>query len=243
MKTFAIVASLFCIAWPAWARTQDSKAKIGFVTTTDGAPIQDVLVIASDQSFGGWGETKEDGSFSLMHAGQFVSFRHPRFKPALVRVSSWSEPLRVQLEPADETMRLKSCAIRSNNSREWIGVLLRMRRAKKTRGPVHGEHDSHWYVKNGKDTLHVVDGYLWHAGLPPEQTLLESEHITVTGWTSDAMAILDLKGRTTNGTYWRWIGMPLAAAIEYRASSQSSAAYFDGLISASMCIRSQAAPQ
>ncbi len=74
------------------------------------------------------------------------------------------------------------------------------------KGPIYGEHDSHWYVTFGKDTLHIVDGYAWHAGLPLEEQLASSERVSVRSWEFNGMVGLDLSGATKNGMRWRWLG-------------------------------------
>ncbi len=48
-------------------------------------------------------------------------------------------------------------------------------------------------------------------------------------------SILDLSGRSRDGKYWRWVGAPIAEAIEYATSSRETAGYFDGII-ATMCL-------
>src|ERR1700674_1958947 len=95
---------------------------------------------------------------------------------------------------------------------DWIGGGLRVSAGGKHKGPVYGEHDSHWYVQRGSDRLHVVDGYAWHAGLPLEQTLARSGSISVRGWVFEGIVGLDLSGHTNEGKYWRWVGAPVADA-------------------------------
>jgi len=149
----------------------------------------------------GWAKSKADGSFRLAGAGEFVSFRHADYKPELVRSSDLTEPAKVQLAPADDTVwKPKPCAVQARKGSDWIGGGLRVRAGRNHKGPVYGEHDSHWYVPRGRDRLHVVDGSAWHAGLPLEQILARSESISVRGWVFEDLVGLDLSCRTTRSS-------------------------------------------
>ena len=130
---------------------------------------------------------------------------------------------------------MRLCAAQTR--RAWAGSGLRVN-ARKFKGPSNGYDDSHWYVRRGKDRLHIVDGYAWHAGLPPEEILVRSESISVRDWVFGSIVGLDLSGRTIDGKYWRWVGTPLKSAIEYRDISRESADYFDAIIETA-CVGSQ----
>jgi hypothetical protein len=208
----------------------EGRAMSGYITDRQGRPIAGVSVIASGRGFKGWAESKADGSFTLQDFGAFVSFRHESYRPLLIRSSELKERVRVELDPVDMTVwKLKSCST-SPRKDSWVGGGLRINIAGRYEGPVYGEHDSHWYVRRGSGLLHVVDGYAWHAGLPPEETLVSSESISVRGWIFENIVGLDLAGRSTDGKYWRWIGAPIEDAIEYQANSRDVADYFDEII-------------
>ncbi len=225
---------LLLLALPATAQRREMS---GYVTARDGAPIEGVSVVTSGMGFNGWATSNADGSFRLPATGAFVSFRHTDYKPLLVRSSGLTEPVRVQLDPNDDTVwRVKSCSSLAGRGRGWIGSGLRVNPGKSYKGPVYGEHDSHWYVQRRGDRLHIVDGYAWHAGLPPEQTLVQSENVSVHGWLFEKIVGFDLSGRNNEGKYWRWVGAPLALAIEYQTTSRESADYFDRII-ATMCFQ------
>lgn len=229
------VVSLLLLPLPTIAQRREIS---GEVTGRDGTPIEDVSVVTSGMGFNGWGASKADGSFRLPAAGAFVSFRHAGYKPLLVRSSDLIEPIHVQLDPTDETVwKVKSCSSLPGKGGAWIGGGLRVNPGGSHKGPVYGEHDSHWYVQRGSDRLHVVDGYAWHAGLPLEQTLVRSESISVRGWVFEKIVGLDLSGHSSEGKYWRWVGAPVALAIEYETSSREAADYFDKII-ATMCFQS-----
>jgi hypothetical protein len=206
----------------------------GLITTPDGTPIEGVLVISSGAGLQGWAYSGSDGAFLLHNSGEFVSFRHAKYGPMLIRSSSLKEPVRVQLVPSNENWKLSSCAAMPGKGRAWIGGGLRVNPAGSYKGPAYGEHDSHWYLKRGKDPMHIVSGYAWHSGLPQESTLVRSTKISIREWVFDTIVGLDFTGQTDDGNYWRWVGAPLADAVEYEATSRSAADYFDGII-ASLC--------
>ena len=230
------VLGLLLFALPTIAQPREMN---GYVTARDGSPIEGALVVASGMGFKGWATSKADGSFSLPGTGAFVSFRHADYNPLLVRSSDLTEPVHVRLEPTNETVwRVNPCSSLPGKGRAWIGSGLRVNPGGRYKGPVYGEHDSHWFIQRGSDRLHLVDGYAWHAGLPLEQILVRSESISVRGWVFEKIVGLDLSGHSSQGKYWRWVGAPVAEAIEYQTSSRESADYFDAII-ATMCFQSR----
>ena len=204
----------------------------GRVIDGTGAGIADATIVASGAGFNGWASTGPDGSFHLKAAGSFISVRHSGLKAQLLRTSELIEPVLIRLEAADESVRtMPACSSSSAGGSSGLGGGLKVNPGRsRFKGPVNGEHDSHWYVTFGKDTLHIVDGYAWHAGLPLEERLASSESVSVRSWEFNGVVVLDLSGRTKNGMRWRWVGAPLAVAVEYGDTTQDSAEYFDRII-------------
>lgn len=206
----------------------------GSIADRSGAPVEGVLVITSGRSFQGWANSDVDGSFSLPDTGEFVTFRHEKFKPLLVSTSELTEPVRVRMDPMDKSVwKPSSCRILPGN-RVRIGDALRIDPSGGYEGPEYGQHDSHWNVRRGKHTLHIVSGHALHAGLPEEEQLSRSVSISVRAWVFDKVVGLDFVGRYRDGTYWRWVGAPLSDAIEYKTASRETAEEFDRII-ATMC--------
>ena len=85
-------------------------------------------------------------------------------------------------------------------------------------------------MTHGQARLHIVDGYAWHVGLPLQERLANSETISVRSWEFDNFVGLDLSGRATDGKRWRWLGAPVASAIEYTDATEESATYFDKIM-------------
>jgi hypothetical protein len=222
------------LLWCTPVDGQPQRGVQGKVVDEVGNGIAQALVIASGVGFTGWGETKEDGSFELERAGAFVSVRHKDFKPRVVPTSALSQPL--TLAQADGTnWNVPVCDSMPEEGREWMGGGLRIREPMEgLRGPVSGEHDTHWYVDFERASLHVVDGYIWHAGVPMESVLTASREISARSWIYEDIVGLDLGGEANDGTYWRWVGAPVSSALEYNGASKAAAEYFDSII-ATMC--------
>jgi hypothetical protein len=205
----------------------------GRVVDPAGQPIAEAVVISSGVGFQGWATSIPDGTFQLPATGAYVSVRHPKLKTRLIATRELGQPALVQLDPAAEAdfLRVPQCSGGSDASRSWVGPGLRIRRPRRgVKGPVHGEHDEHWYIGFGRETLHLVNGAFWHAGLPSERTLLDSPSISVRSWRSGPLVGLDLSGSTADGKRWCWLGAQMGSAIEYSDASPEAAAYFDRLL-------------
>ncbi|MFN3326822.1 MAG: carboxypeptidase-like regulatory domain-containing protein [Bryobacteraceae bacterium] len=207
----------------------------GHVSSASGAPVPDARVIASGFGFQGWTKTNADGSFCVPHnpgRRTFISVRHLGFAPVLIPSSALTENPKIVMSQAGPTVgRLEDCPASSLNEKGWAGTGLRVKAPRnKYIGPVHGQHDTHWYIPFGKQRLHVVDGYAWHGGLPSERLLISSKQIQVRGWEAGNIVGLDLAGVTEDGQRWRWIGAPLAFAVSYENASTKAAEFFDRVL-------------
>ena len=219
---------------------QQSHADVcGVVVDDQGAGIEGAQVVASGVGFNGWASTNPDGTFCLKTAGLFINVRHTGFSPILERITAAGMPIRLRLVKANASVRaMPDCQSRPNSGRGWIGGGLRINPRGRYLGPVNGEHDTHWYVRKGKQSIHVVDGYAWHAGLPLENLLSASQSIDVRGWEFGKIVGLDLSGRYQTGRRWRWIGAPVAHAISYEDATPDEAEYFDRILE-SVCYASR----
>jgi hypothetical protein len=235
----AIVLLIICVHLPSIQSQQAPRGLKGRVVDEQGVGIEGVTIVASGAGFSGWATTNNDGSFQLPTAGAFITFRHPAFKPRLIPTSELVQQAVLRLHKADDTIwRVPHCASLPNRGRGWVGSGLRVNAAKMHhKGPIYGEHDSHWYFKHNHYSLHIVDGYAWHSGLPVESILTESASIRIRGWVYDDIVGVDLSGQTRSGSRWRWVGAPVALAIEYNNVSQEAADYFDKIIE-TMCFGS-----
>ena len=238
IRSVGLLTLLSALAGLTPGQQQDAKL-CGVVVDENGAGIEGAQVVASGVGFNGWGETNPGGTFCVKSAGVFINVRHTGFSPILERVPTTGTPMRLRMVKADASVRaMPDCQSRPNAGRGWIGGGLRINPQGRYRGPVNGEHDTHWYVQKGEQSLHVIDGYAWHAGLPQESLLSASQNISVRGWEFGNIIGLDLSGRSQTGSRWRWIGAPLAVAISYEGASPDEAEYFDRILE-SVCYTSR----
>jgi len=147
-------------------------------------------------------------------------------------ISPGGAPIRLVLAKADASVKpMPNCESLADSGPGWIGGELRIKPPGGSyTGPVNGEHDTHWYVHKQKGSLHVVEGYAWHAGLPLEDLLSASKSLKVRGWDFRTIVGLDLSGELNDGRRWRWIGAPLAAAVSYENASPEVADFFDRIL-------------
>jgi hypothetical protein len=61
----------------------------------------------------------------------------------------------------------------------WIGGGLRINPGGDLRRTHARPHDSHWYIHFGNSLLYVIDGYGWHTRLPLQDTLIQSDSISI----------------------------------------------------------------
>jgi len=216
------MSSCRILAFGVWAAfrlclsAQSGGQLCGKVVDEHGIGLEGALVVPSGGGFVGWAETGSDGSFCSKYAGAFISVRYAGFNPVLTRSSEVRSQGLVQLARADSAVRtLSRCQALPNEGRGWIGSGLRIEPPGHFKGPVNGEHDTHWYITIGKSTLNIVDGYAWQAGLPLESLLSASKNIDVRGWEFGNLVGLDLSGQLEDGRRWRWFGAPVAEAIGY----------------------------
>jgi hypothetical protein len=235
--------SLSTITGPAQVRNIPREIH-GRIIDRTGAGVANATLVASGAGFNGWVSSGPDGSFHLKAAGLFISVRHPGMKARLIRTSELSEPVQIQLEEAGVSARkMPRCSVAAGPGEKLVGGGLKVNAGRnRFRGPINGEHDSHWYLTFGKDTLHIVDGYAWHAGLPLEERLAGSQNTSIRSWEFEDLVGLDLSGKSKEGKSWRWIGAPISDAIEYTDVTPESAAYFDKIIE-STCFESMGPTQ
>jgi hypothetical protein len=234
MVTRKLLAIGVLAAFPLWLSAQPTVGQLcGTVVGESGTGIKAALVVASGAGFQGWAMSKDDGSFCVQRAGAFISARYAGFNPIVKRTSELGgNQIRIELVRADSSVKtLTSCQSLPAGGRGWIGGGPRVKPpGGRYKGPVQGKHDTHWYVRFGKQTLHIVDGYAWHAGLPFEGLLSESTSIEVRGWEFGDTVGLDLSGQLSDGRRWRWVGAPLADAVSYESAAPDEAEFFDRVL-------------
>jgi hypothetical protein len=219
--------------------TTQAQAFEGKVLAPTGITVGEAMIIVSGQGSPGWQETDHTGVFRIDKRGAFFSIRHVNFKPRTIRLPEDINSMNIRLEYIDDSVwRVPRCSDVPQARTHWVGQGLRVRKPDVVvPRTATGQHDVHWYIETTKGSfLHVVDGLMWHTGLPLESWLLESAKFTERGWTTAGGEPLgvDLAGDTPKGNKWRWVADILGIAISYYDATADDAAYFDGIIE-SMC--------
>lgn len=226
---FTVVSTLYL----PLSGQQPDKVK-GQITDRNGVPIPDTTIITSGLGLRGWAISGPGGYFELPSTGSFISFRHSDYRPLLIRSADLSSDGHIALEPIDDTTRRIEPCQPPGRGGVRVGGGFQIIVHGKYKGPVRGEHDTHWWVRRGKDWLHIGEGPFWHSGLPSDTLLDQSEDIKARSWKANRDLGFDISGRHRNGKYWRWLSAAWGAEIDYRTSNRETADYFDKLI-ATMC--------
>lgn len=207
----------------------------GQLVDSNGRGISGALVITSGVGMSGWASSDSNGVFQTKDGGAFLSVRHSKYQPVIVGLEGMTRPLRIELKPAVSSRRIPACRSKKTRVKTFAGVNLRIRPpAAGASGPVRGNNDTHWYVKRGKYSLHLVNGVDWHSGLPNERLLKGSRPLQVRRWLHGDSVVLDVSSTTSDGKRWRWIGAPLFDAIEYTDADDVTARSFDRMLE-SLC--------
>ena len=180
-----------------------------------------------------WAETAADGTFKLKGRIAFLSVRHRRYKPFLSALDEAQKHVEIELASIDKSVwRLPRCRNVSDERSPLIGGGLKVRLpGNRYRGPVSGDHDTHWFIDFSEDySLHIVSGPNWHSGLPLGSWLDESTRFEHRGWVSGDLQGLDVSGETSNGKKWRWVGAMVSDAVSYHDVPAEAAGFFDAVI-------------
>src|SRR5579863_6357767 len=108
-RTQIHVAGIALATLPVFAQGRVGTREFdGWVVDRTGAGVADAMIVASGAGFQGWASTDPDGSFHLRAAGGFISFRHAGLTARLLRTSELIEPILIELEDADDSVRRMS---------------------------------------------------------------------------------------------------------------------------------------
>jgi hypothetical protein len=232
---FQTVAVLLC-AGAACAAAEVS----GFVRSASGQPLEGVAVTSPPSLRGGL-KTSADGSFKLRTHGGHIFFRHPDFRPLTKIVSGSKKNLVVTLEDAAATRwDIPPCAGESDGRQGRSLRLLPPAGGKVIEGS--GAHYAFFHLsyKVGKghvqlDSVESPDATL---GYPTYHWVLTSKELAERSWRSGKESGLDIRGRSRDGTYWRFVGR-FGLMVSYQDASAEGAALLDRILSGA-CFQARA---
>ena len=202
----------------------------GFVRSVSGEPIEGVAV-SSPPRLNEFSRTPPDGSFRLRVHGKLVFFWHPGFRPLTKIVSGSKKNLVVTLEDAAATRwDIPPCA---DGRQGYTSLRVLPPEGAKVRGlsddvsrffHLNYKVGKEWFQLDGVETPDATLGY------PTYYWVLSSTELAARSWRSGKKSGLDMRGRSRDGTYWRFVGR-FGLMVSYQSASAEAAAFFDKLLS------------
>jgi hypothetical protein len=205
----------------------------GTVKSASGKPLAQVL-ITYGRSLNEITETDARGAFSLPHFGRVISFRRAGFRPFTKVVASSTTKLDVVLEDAAATEWLiPSCAaVKSGGKRAGASLRVPIPKGavlRKGRDIDYTSFSIGYGPAGGREWLSGIAGPMASLGVPPEDWILGATEISERSYKSGDAVGVDMRGRLTDGTYWRYVGR-LGESLNYGGATQEAAAYFNKIL-------------
>jgi len=206
----------------------------GTVKSTAGKPLAEVFIYPN-RSLNDIAETDDNGFFSLPRHSRVIFFRRAGFRPLTKIVDESTTSLDVVLEEATATEWLIPSCSSTRDSEKRVGFSLRLSTTKE--GTVHEGSDidySYFSIGYGPKENRVWlkgigQGSYATLGVPPEEWVLHAKEFTERSYRSGKAEGADMRGRSVDGTYWRYIGR-FGESVEYSGLTEEQAAFFDRII-------------
>lgn len=217
----------------------------GTVRSKSGKPLAETWVFSSEY---GRAVTGADGRYK-MDVGNLVPgdrrvlcFWNEGFRPLIKVVDRSTPETDVILEEFNGTERVIPTCGKANKSEKRLGTFLRVlvpkgAAIKKSRG--FEAQDFHIFVGSGKKRLWVlgISGIHTTKGFPEDKWILTSREYTMQPWRDESGNLgVDVRGRSEDGTYWRYLGF-WSEAVMYSEVTKDEAAVLDQIID-SVCFLS-----
>ena len=205
----------------------------GFVRSASGRPLEGVAV-SSPPRLNQFSKTPPDGSFKLTVHGKLIFFWHPDYRPLTKIVSGSKKNLVVTLEEGAATRwEIPPCAGDADGRKGYTSLRILPPEGAKVRGISDDvSRFFHLTYKLGKehiqlDGVETPDATL---GYPTFHRVLSSREFTERSWRSGKESGLDARGRSRDGTYWRFVGQ-FGLMVSYQDVSAEGAAFLDKILS------------
>jgi hypothetical protein len=211
---------------------------ICIVKTGSGEPIEGVIVSSPPYLYA---ETKTDsnGSIKLANVDRFkgkliVHFWHPRFRPLTKIIDESTSTLEVTLEDASGSdWVIPSCSNSKPNEKrtgDKLKVVVPKGAVVSKGGDVdYSSYSIAYNLNSFRARMEGIYGPHATSGYPSRNLLLNSEMFTERRWKFEDFEGVDMRGRSQDGTYWRYLGI-IGECIEYRGVSKEAADFFDRII-------------
>lgn len=212
----------------------------GTVVSKSGKPLAGVVVISRGRPLGPSGsvETDQTGSFKLLSPrnkedGKVIFFSAPGFLPQIKIVDESTTKVHLVLEESAGHERIILSCADTPLSVKRLGFRLRApvpRGAKVDKR--RGLHGSGWEIRLGSKkkwlTLWGYFGQYAHS-YPSDHSLLTSTEYTIQAWRSGHYEGVDFRGRSDDGTRWRYLAL-FGEEIQYERRTDEEATILDKIV-------------
>lgn len=178
-------------------------------------------------------ESKTDGSFSIPSYDKVIFFRHPNYKPITkVMEPSVTSLEIVMTEVGNSAIDLPACASIKLGGK-WLGENIKLQTPIGAKSK-HGFDTDYGYFTISKKVekrtawISGVYGPMATPGIPHYEWILDAVEFSEHSYKGMGL-FSDMRGKSKDGTYWRYIGM-FGEAIEYSGLTLKEAEYFDKII-------------
>lgn len=231
MKYFVATLMLICGLPPICAAAELT----GTVRSKSGQPLSGVVVMSRCR---GVAETDVAGSFNLRppssaDCGKVVFFWAAGFLPQIKIVDESTKEIHAVLEESPSHGRIiLACSETRTNGRR-LGWLLRVpvpRGASVERS--RGLHGAGWNIKvRSKKRRIKLNGYggQYAHSYPSDDLILTATELTIQTWRSGKEEGVDLRGRASDGTRWRYFAV-FGEEVQYSGVSDEEANMLDNII-------------
>jgi hypothetical protein len=204
----------------------------GTVRSAEGKGLAGVFIF-----FGGVAdiaETSGDGTFSLPRHRSYIAFLGEGYRPIIKRVESGAEPLDIVLESSQSTEWIVPSCKSLKNPGKRIGFLLQFpvpRGAKTGQGRDVDYSTFGLGIEQGKEWSWIEGGvgFNWAPAGPREELLKTASEFTVRSYRAGTRVGFDVKGQSSTGEYWRYLGW-VGESVNYRVASKDVAVALDNII-------------
>jgi len=205
------------------------------VSANDQKPIPGVQIWTGALNLGGDTQTDADGRFSIdityiTPEKPAARFSRPGYSP-LTKVFEENATESVVALPglSVDSFRVSSC----RENAEFGGSLMAFSLPKGTKIRRGSDIDyATQHIVYQKNALRYGSGPNWSYGLPPALSSYIVNSVEVTERDivfSDDVIGAEYRGRSRNGTYFRWIGR-FGETVEYDGATKQEATFFDAIL-------------
>src|SRR5262245_16495933 len=204
----------------------------GIVKTQAGEPLADVFIFYG-RSMRDFTQTYNGGTFSIPGHSKVIFFRRIGYHPFTKIIDSGVTNLEIVLfNSQNSETALPNCQAGESSGKRY-GDRFRLLVPDGAKSKEGFDADYGYFSiemqSNGRQVwLEGIYGPMATLGLPPEDWILNAVEFSERQY-KDQGLYSDIRGRSKDGTYWRYIGA-IGESIQYSGLTEEEAKYFDTII-------------